>query len=349
MRFETPWAFLILLVIPVLWYLHRRRTMRAATLRFSSTASVVLAGSTLRQHLVVVVPFLLEALAVAMLAVALARPQQGIEEVRDVNKGIAIEMVVDRSGSMGAEMDADGQKMTRLDVVKRVFKDFVNGNDEDLEGRPSDLIGLVAFARYADTVCPLTLAHDAVDQLLDTVHLATRKEENLTAVGDAIALASARLETAEQEMRKQYQSDDDYEIKSKIIILLTDGQNNTGKRTPLQAAQIAKDWGIKIYCIGVGGGVQTIQTPFGPQQVRSPLDAATLDRIAKMTGGVFYVADDEKSLEAIYEEIDKLEKSEVETITYKDYKELFAPFAIAALALLMVEVLLSSTVLRRIP
>ena len=133
------------------------------------------------------------------LVIALARPQEGRERVRDTSRGVAMEMVVDRSGSMGAVMDFDGKRMTRLDVVKRVFREFAMGNGKTLKGRPNDLIGMITFARYPDTICPMTLAHDALTEFLKTVQRVKRRHEDGTALGDAISRAAARLMTARRQ------------------------------------------------------------------------------------------------------------------------------------------------------
>ncbi len=352
MRFETPWAFLVLLAIPAVLYLYGYRR-RGTAFRFSSTRGASAAGRSLRQRLAAV-PLVLRVVALALLAAALARPQQGLERVRDISKGVAIEMVVDRSSSMQAEMTFGRERLNRLDVVKRVFEEFVAGNDEDLPGRPNDLVGLISFARYADTICPLTLGHGALARFLEDVHLVKRKSEDGTSIGDALALAAARLKTAEESLARQAaNTDNPYDIKSKIIILLTDGQSNYGKRTPIEAAAQAADWGIKIYAIGVGGGesVTSRQTLLGSFMVPmgSSLDEATLKAIAQRSGGIYRRAEDADSLRAVYEEIDALEKSEFESIRYVDYKELFVPFALAGLLVLASEVILANTVFRRIP
>jgi len=352
MRFDTPWAFLVLLAIPALVWLHHRRWGRGAV-RFSSISHATRSGRSLRQRLLAL-PFGLRLLALVLLAAALARPQEGKEQVRDVSKGVAIEMVVDRSGSMGAEMEYEGQRVTRLEVVKRVFEEFVHGNKDDLPGRPSDLIGMVAFARYADTMCPLTLGHGALSRFLEGVKLVQRRSEDGTALGDALALAAARLKTAEETLARQTgNKDTEYTIKSKVIILLTDGQNNCGERTPNEAAQLTKEWGIKVYAIGVGGGegVSTIQTPFGAYKVPMGrgVDVGALEGLAEATGGFARLADDAESLRAVYGEIDQLEKTEVESVRYVDYRELFVPFALAALGVIACETALSATVFRKVP
>jgi Ca-activated chloride channel family protein len=352
MHFESPYAFLLLLLLPVLVVLRHRK---GGSIRFPSIRTAGQTGRSLRQRLAFL-PALVRMAALVLLIVALARPQIGLERVKDISRGIAIEMVADRSGSMGAEMEYQGERMTRLDAVKRVFKDFVVGDGRDLDGRPNDLIGMVAFARYADTVCPLTLAHGALAPFLDSVKLVQQQSEDGTSIGDALALAAARLKTAEETLARQTgEVRPDYEIKSKIIILLTDGANNAGKRSPVQAAEMAKEWGIKIYAVGVGGGdaVTTMQTPFGnfvvPSAMGPQVDEATLKAVADATGGIYRRADTAKALQRVYEEIDRLETSEIESIRFMDYEEKFVPYALAALALIVLEVFLRATVFRKIP
>lgn len=353
MYFESPHAFFLLLIIPLVLVLRMHFGRRRGTVRFSTTRNAAQAGRSLRQRLAVL-PLLLQVLALVSLTVALARPQEGKERVRDVSKGIAIEMVIDRSGSMGAEMEFKHEKLNRLEVVKRVFEEFVLGKEGELPGRPNDLIGMIVFARYADTICPLTLAHGALSRFVDRVELVKRREEDGTSIGDAIALAAARLKTAEESLAKQMRKKTgDYEIKSKIMILLTDGENNAGKRDPRAAAKLAREWGIKIYTIGVGGGesVTTIQTPFGAYKVPMgrTIDEDTLKDIAELTGGIYRRAETAESLVSIYEEIDKLERSEVESIRYVDYRETFMPWALLALILLLAATVLNNTVFRKIP
>jgi Ca-activated chloride channel family protein len=374
MRFEFPWALLILpLLCLLLWWLGRRP--RSAGIRFSSVGIAAASGTSLKtrfSHL----PIAVRVIAVVLLTVGLARPQQGREELRDVSQGIAIEMVVDRSGSMGQELIYEGKQSNRLEVVKKVFREFVLGNGKDLQGRPTDLIGMVAFARYPDTVCPLTLSHGALDRFIESIQLVTRKNEDGTAIGDALALAAARLKTAEDLLQSslgkssapshqgQGEGRDlarpsplaasmDYQIKSKVIILLTDGQNNAGKRSPMEAARLAKEWGIKVYAIGIGGRETfvTVKTPLGDYKVPGGpgVDEATLKAVAGETGGVFRLAESAEKLHEIYQEIDKLERTEIESVRHIDYAERFAPFVLIALALLVLEQFLISTVFRRIP
>ncbi len=352
MRFATPWAFAALLLVPLV-LLYLSRSGRRGSVHFSSLRNARAAGDSVRRRLAAL-PLLLRLLAVLLLVVALARPQMGREKVKDVTKGVAIEMVLDRSGSMGAEMEYGGGRLNRLEVVKRVFEEFVTGDGRELEGRPNDLIGMIAFARYADTMAPLTLGHGALVRFLESVDIVKRRSEDGTAIGDALALAAARLKTAEEEIaRYSDESGTEYDIKSKVIILLTDGQNNYGRRTPLEAAELAAEWGIKVYTIGVGSGegVTTVRTLLGSFKVPTGggVDVKSLEEIARVTGGLFRVAEDEESLRSVYAEIDELEKSEIESVRYVDYREMFVPFAFAAMAALLVEAALASTVFRRIP
>lgn len=374
MRFEFPWALLLLPLIAFLVWRGLGRSPSPA-LKYSSVRLAAASGTSVRtrlRHL----PLIIRVTAVVLLTVGLARPQQGREEVRDVSKGIAIEMVVDRSGSMGQELIYEGRQLNRLDVVKRLFREFIMGNGKDLQGRPTDLIGLVAFARYPDTVCPLTLSHGALDRFIESIQIVTRKNEDGTAIGDALALAAARLRTAEDVLhvsrgkasnagtaeqgetgvrlgKPPGGANVDYQIKSKVIILLTDGQNNAGRRSPLEAARLAKEWGIKIYAIGIGGreSFVTIKTPLGDYKVPGGpgVDEATLKTLAGETGGAFWLAESAEKLHEIYREIDKLERAEIESIRHIDYAERFLPFVLAALLLLLLEQILISTLFRRIP
>jgi Ca-activated chloride channel family protein len=250
-------------------------------------------------------------------------------------------------------MASESGQALRLETAKKVFAEFVRGNGADLPGRENDLIGMVVFARFAETVCPLTLAHDILDHFLDRVRLVSRRDEDGTAIGDAIALAAARLKTAEEHLGQTGERNNgEYEITGKVIILLTDGENNRGDYTPEAAARLAREWGIKIYAIGVGGDeAAALPAIFRgrPLMAGNSGDWETLEKIAEITGGRFWLAEDGESLRAVYEEINRLEKSEFESVRYVNYRERFAPFALAAVVLLLLEALLHQTVLRRIP
>ncbi len=348
-EFYSPWAFALLALVPVAAILHLRPRRRPALLFSSVDAVRNLRPSVL--HRLRHIPLLLRVIALILLIVAAARPRYGTERIIERSEGVAIEMVVDRSSSMGQEMRYEGRRVNRLEVVKKVFSEFVMGNDDNLKGRPSDLIGMIAFARYPDTVCPLVHSHDALMQFVDSTSLVKRNSsEDGTAIGDAIALAAARLKTAEEELirRRLVTGDDSFKIKSKVIVLLTDGENNAGKRSPVAAAKLAAEWGIRIYCISIGGGRSDSLLNFfsrpGPA-----VNAGDLQRVAELTGGFYREATDGDSLRRIYEKIDKLETTEIASERYMDYRERFTPWAVAALCLLILEAVLCQTVFRRIP
>lgn len=351
-HFESPWAFLLLLLMPLFFWIRRLMSGKSAV-RFSSVRNAEKVGRSLRQKLAPM-SLILRILTVICLITAIARPQTGREEIRDISQGVAIEIIVDRSGSMAAEMAFKGKNMTRLEVVKQVLTDFVLGDDSDLSGRPNDLVGMVSFARYPNTICPLTLAHGALPQFLKSVKLVQDRNEDGTNIGDALALAAARLKTADETLAKQNQEGErTYEIKSKVAIVLSDGENNFGKRNPVQAAELAKKWGIRVYTIAIGSGegVQSIRTPFGVYKVPvgHKVDTSALRDVADITGGFFREANDAKSLYDIYSEIDKMEKSEIESVRFVDYRESFLPLALAAIVLMVIATVLDNTLFRKIP
>jgi len=363
MQLYSPWILLLFLVLPVMVFMCLRKNSTAA-IKFPSLMDMknCLVSWRIRFR-----PLLLIArlICIALLIVALARPRKGTVLSEISTEGVAIEVVADRSGSMQTEMDYYGQKLNRLEVVKKVLSDFIQGNNKELPGRSNDLAGLVTFARYADTICPLVLSHNVLLEFLKNTELVKLRSEDGTAIGDAIALAAARLKEAEDELHERKaqliqagesnlaQQDNGFKIKSKVIILLTDGVNNAGQREPLQAAELAKDWGIKIYTIGIGSAqaYTTIQTPLGPYKMPTGqnLDERLLKAIAEKTGGFYGQADSAKTLEKIVEKIDELEKTEVKSIQYTQYAELFGPWTLAALLILASEILASCTIFRKIP
>lgn len=352
MTFNAPYAFLLLLLVPLLWWVRGFRVggRRRASLRFSWTGNAAQAGRSWRQRFAFL-PLLLRLAAIVLIVVALARPQKGMEQVEDPNEGIAIQMVVDRSSSMREGMMFEGRQMNRLEVVKRVFEEFVVGNGEELKGRPNDLIGLISFAGYAEEICPLILGHGALPEYIRSVQLARSRAEDGTAIGDAIALAAAKLVKMEERVNKlDPDRADKYEMKSKVMILLTDGEQTAGTRTPLEGAAFAREFDIKIYTIAVGGNPGRRNSPFGALNLSGRgVDTRTLQAVAAETGGQFFKAENASALAEIYKTIDELEKSEIQSLRFLDYKELFLPFALAALALLGVEVILSCTLFRTIP
>lgn len=346
--YHTPWAFALLAAIPLAVFLHLRPGRRAAV-RFSSVEGIKKLGPTFLfriRH----VPLLIRVAVLVLLVLAIARPRQGTEKIVEHNRGIALEMVVDRSGSMGEEMKYAGERVNRLEAAKGVFREFVIGSDKGLEGRKADLIGMVAFARYADTVCPLTHNHGALAHFIEATNLVTLRSEDGTAIGDALALAAARLKTAEDDLRKKRieGTDEAFTIQSKAIVLITDGRYNAGKRHPIEAARLAKEWGIKIYCIGIGGERLSSAMDFFFRR-QANLDEDMLEKIAGETGGFYQKATDENSLRNIYKKIDELEKSQLVSERYVNYKERFARWAVPAFFLLLMEAGLANTVFRRIP
>jgi Ca-activated chloride channel family protein len=363
MQLYTPWALLLLLILPFLAYSSLRKKRHAAV-RFPSLTDIRNCPGSLRLRLR---PLLNVArlICIALLILALARPRKGTVLSEISTQGVAIEVVADRSGSMQTEMDYYGQTFNRFEVVKRILADFINGDKKGLTGRTSDLIGLVTFARYADTTSPLVLSHNVLLEFLKKTDIVRLRSEDGTAIGDAIALAAARLKTAEEEMQKRKarliqageeisdQQESGFKIKSKVIILLTDGMNNAGEYDPLEAAKLAKEWNIKIYSIGIGSAqaYTTIQTPLGTYKMPTGqnLDERLLKTIAETTGGFYGRADDAKTLHEIVKKIDELEKTEVKSIQYTQYAELFGPWTLAALLILALEMLASCTIFRKIP
>jgi Ca-activated chloride channel family protein len=342
MRFQNPYLLLLLLAVPALLYFVLREN-RNATIRFSTVTPIFSLKPSLKTRLSPL-PLILRSTAVILLILALARPQSGREPIKRISEGVAIEMVVDRSGSMRTSMDYRGEQKSRLEVVKEVFKDFVSGDGKDLDGRENDLIGVISFARYSDTISPLTLSHDTVLSLLDGIEIVRQSSLDGTAIGEAVSLAAARLKTAEEELESS-EKGEKYRIKSKLIILLTDGENNAGERTPEQSTELAREWGIRIYTIGIGASRGGTSTGSGPVSNRFSL----LQDMAERTGGIFRSADDESSLRAVYEEINDLEKSRFQSLQYLSYRELFLPFVLGAFFLLVLEMVLSATLLRRLP
>ncbi len=363
MQWYTPWAFLLFLVLPLLGYRMLRKKWGAAV-KFPSLIDMrnCPVSWRLRFRPVLVAARLL---CLALLILALARPRKGTVLSEISTEGVAIEAVVDRSGSMAAEMDYDGEKLDRLEVVKRVLADFVEGDRKDLAGRTGDLIGLITFARYADTVCPLVLSHNILTEFLKKTEIVNIRSEDGTAIGDAIALAAARLKKAEEEIERRNaqlgfgegESPEDerggFEIKSKAIILLTDGRNNVGDYDPLEAADLAATWGIKIYTVGIGSAQSfaTVQTMLGTFRMptQDDLDEDLLQAIAQKTGGFYSRATDAQSLRDIVERIDALEETKVKSVQYTQYAEHFGWWTLPALILLGLEMLAGCTIFRKIP
>ena len=352
-RFQSPlWLLLILVVfVAVAWSV---RVQGRTAVMYSSVQLLKTLPRTLMLRLKGLLPWA-QAAGLVLIAVALARPQHGLREFRVRSEGIAIEMCLDRSGSMQAlDFQLDGQRVNRLQAVKRVFHDFVAG-EGGLDGRPDDLIGLVAFGGFAEGKAPLTLDHGALLQVLDSIEIPAPiedargrvinerflQEEMATAIGDAVTLAAARLKDAE--------------AKSKVIILISDGEQTAGVVQPMEAAEAARALGIKIYAIGVG---TTGRVPFPgidafgrkvlvPQAVR--LDEQTLQKMAETSGGKYFNAQDTGTLARVYAEIDRLEKTLTEGRMYTEYRELYQWFMLPGLAIVVAGMVLSCTRFRSLP
>lgn len=338
--FADAWLFWALGPLFVLWALawwvwpHLAKRRRQAALRYSNIAPL----KRLRPSKTLVLRRLVEAtrlVTIALLMLAMARPQTGRSQTQVRTEGIDIVLVVDTSGSMQA-LDLDAQKKiserrNRLEVTKSVVEEFV-------EKRENDQIGLVVFGAEAFTQCPLTLDHGIVATFLDRIEIGMAGDA--TAIGSAIGTAVKRLK--------------DSQAKSKVIILLTDGRSNAGSLSPLKAAEVAETFDVKIYAIGAGTRGQApfvVDSLFGKQVVYQDveIDEEVLTKIAERTGGAYFRAEDEQALEGIYDRIDELEKTEITMSSYMEYNEQFRRFVIPALALLLFEILLLGTRLRKLP
>jgi Ca-activated chloride channel family protein len=322
---------LLLLGIPVLAWL-KGKFGGTAAVTFSTTAMLAEIGSRQRNR---AGAFLagLSYLALALFIIALARPQLGRVTTRVQATGVDIMLVIDVSRSMLAEDFTIGNsRSNRIDTVKLVTEQFIRQ-------RPNDRIGIVAFAGRPYLVSPLTLDHDWLIRNLERLRIGL--VEDGTAIGSAIASAANRLK--------------DKEAKTKLIVLLTDGDNNAGKVQPLTAAEAAKALGIRIYTIGAGTEGEApfpLQNAFGRTIYRNVLvkfDEKTLSEIATITNGQYFRATDTNSLRKIFSEIDKMEKTKIEVERTAQYRDLFQYVLIPGIACLLLEILLSQTVWRRLP
>ena len=338
LTFARPWLLLLLLAVPLLAYLRGKRGP-AAALTFSSTSTLRAIG----KHSAARVGKFLRALIFATLAifvVALARPQLGKSLTQIEASGIDIMLVLDVSGSMlTKDFTIGGEQATRLDAIRQVTQKFI-------EGRPNDRIGIIAFAGRPYVVSPMTLDHDWLLQNLERVRIGL--VEDGTAIGSAMASAANRL--------------NDKHSKSRVIVLLTDGENNAGKISPTTAAEAVKALKIHFYAIGAGiNGIAPapIFTHRGPmtdvlgnllyQNQRVEFNEAGLRQVAQIADGQFFRATDTKSLEQIYNDIDKLEKSTVAVKKYQQYRDLFPFCVMSGCGLLVAQILLSQTIWKKLP
>ena len=334
MRFTLahPWFLLLLLLLPVAAWWRGRQGKPAAFLY--SSVQLVSGVANISRSSAGRALLTLRWATLALLIIGLARPQLVESETAVKASGVDIVVAIDLSGSMESEdFELKGRRANRLEIAKDVLKKFI-------EKRPGDRIGLVAFAGKAYVAAPLTLDHDFLQMNLDRLELHTIEEG--TAIGSGLSASINRLR--------------DLKSKSKIVILMTDGQNNSGKVQPLTAAEAAQALGVKVYTIGVGThGYAPIPRGtdfFGRKvyaQMEVDIDEKTLKEIASKTGGAYFRADSTDTLRNIYSQIDKLEKTEVQVNRYVQIKELFHWMVAPGLGLLMLEVLLGNTVWRKLP
>jgi Ca-activated chloride channel family protein len=292
-------------------------------------------------------PITLRHVSVIMILIALARPQASSSYEMQVSEGIAIQMLVDVSSSMDiSTVEKAGQRNSRMEVAKTMVKQFIAGDGETLNGRPNDLIGLITFARYADTRSPLTFGHKALLQIVDDLKIQERPNEDGTAYGDALAIAAARLNSMD-ELRTSLNAKEIDSIKSRIIILLTDGENNSGTHLPIESAGLAKAWGCRIYSISLGTTANESGSPINIETLNP--SEQVLEHISTETGGIFRQAFDAESLRSVYEEIDQMERSKISTQQFDRLAEWFwLPLAIG-LTTLLTALTLEATCLRVVP
>ena len=323
MRFAHPWLLLLLLAVPLLVWL-RHRSRRAATVTFSDNR---LLDGLPRSWAVRIQPILplLSGLGLALVVVAMARPQRGLEESRSEGEVVDIMLIVDVSPSMQAlDFSTRNKRMNRLDAARQVAREFI-------EARPDDRIGMVVFAGLTYSLSPLTQDHEWLLQQVDRMQIGMAGDG--TAIGSAIAAATNRLR--------------DSEAKSKVMVLLTDGVSNMGSITPENAAEAAKALGLKIYTVAAGreGMVPVpVQTFFGQEQIvqqPSDFDREGLEKIASTTGARFFWAPDLETLRKVYADIDQMERTEIKTQIFTRYRDLFQPVLAAGIGLLLLEKLLT--------
>ena len=331
MTFAYPWLLLLVAALPVLAWWRGKRGQQAAFLY--SSIQLVKSVANLRRSRAGQFLAAIRWLTLGCFIVGLARPQKIESEASVKASGVDIVVAIDLSGSMESEdFELRGERVNRLVIAKDTLKKFV-------DRRPSDRIGLVAFAGKPYIAAPLTLDHDFLEQNIDRLQL--HSIEDGTAIGSALVASVNRLR--------------DIESKSKIVILMTDGQNNAGKVPPITAAEAAEALKIKVYTIGVGTH-GTAPFPrmdvFGRKhyvQMPVDIDEDTLKAIADKTGGKYYRADSSETLKAIYDQIDKMETTEREMKKYVRVDELFPWAVIPGFGLLLLEILLSHTIWRRLP
>lgn len=335
-RFENPWLLAFLIIIPLMM-LYQWKGLGRSRIKFSSLDTLKRLRkppSVFLRHILLT----LRCLAIALLVMALARPQSGTRVKEILSEGIDIILCLDTSGSMQTadfiywnDLSATNERRTRLQVVKRVVSHFI-------KKRPYDRIGMVVFGNEAFTQCPLTLDHDVLLSFLDQLEIGMAGHS--TAIGSALGICVKRLKGLKS--------------KAKVVILLTDGRNNAGSVSPETAAEVARMFEVKTYTIGVGE--KEMPPPlkdmgFGKNYIDQwgELDENTLKGIAETTGGTYFKATNTRALENIYRQINALEKTTVKIKDYIDYEDLFKWFLFPALACILLEIILANTRFKKIP
>jgi Ca-activated chloride channel family protein len=330
MKFHDPWLLLLLVLVPV-WLWRQGYLTGRGGLQYSSVATAKTVTSFWSTTGPTVL-LLMRGLALTAVIVAMARPQIGRSESRMHSEGIDIVLVLDISGSMqAADYKKDGKAISRVNVVKDVVREFI-------KARPNDRIGMVVFGTHAYVASPLTLDHDWLERNLDRIRIGL--VEGNTAIGAGIGTGVNRLR--------------DTKAKSKVVILLTDGGENVRTPPAIEAAKAAKAMGVRVYTIGVGSDTKQPVPVYNDSgqflgSIVADLDEDLLGQIAKETGGQYFRAADTDALKSTYDQIDKMEKQQIETVKYEDWTELFPWFLAPGLGCLLAAVTLEQTRLRRLP
>ncbi len=322
-----PWFLLLLVIVPliIVWYILRRNTS-TTSIGYSDISTLTKVRPSFRQRMMHV-PFILRMLLLSVLIFIIAQPQKSFDKNDYKVEGIDILMALDISGSMLAE----DFKPNRLEASKEVAAQFI-------DGRPTDRVGLVIFSSEAFMQCPLTIDHKVLKSFFSEVKSGMITDG--TAIGDGLGLSIAHIKQSK--------------AVSKVIILLTDGINNTGSLDPQTAAEIAKKFGIRVYTIGVGTmgkAPYPFQTSFGIQyqNIDVQIDENLLKQVAETTGGQYFRATNKEKLEQIYNQIDKLEKSKIDVTKYNNKHDEYFIFTLIALGLLLLEIVLRYTIFKKTP